>query len=155
MARVLVAVVLAMPFAGFGGCGPSLPKTAPVSGRVMLDDKPLAGGVVAFVADGAFRFGSGRTDESGRFTLTTFVPGDGAVLGEHRVTVIPAPAPAASAAAEGGLPSPDEYATVLRQQTEALERSRIPRKYMQPETSPLRAVVKPGPNEFRFELDRK
>lgn len=48
---------------------------------------------IARGADGqAGRFAIGRADSSGEFTLGTYEPGDGAIVGEHWVTIIHAPA---------------------------------------------------------------
>jgi hypothetical protein len=75
------------------GCG-TAEKLAPVSGKVTLDGKPLAGAHVAFQplatkgndSPGGGSFGV--TDTSGSFTLVTF-EGDqpGAVVGKHRVEI--------------------------------------------------------------------
>jgi len=77
------------------GCETSV---VPVSGRVTLDGKPLAGAVVTFQpradgpASGAPAAGSvGRTDEDGRYTLHVIKPDQpGAAVGEHTVTISPA-----------------------------------------------------------------
>ena len=68
------------------GCGDGRPTRVPVSGRVLIDGKPLAKGMVRFVPQGA-RPSSGRLDESGQFRLTCYDGSDGAVLGKHRVQV--------------------------------------------------------------------
>lgn len=68
-------------------CGPSRPKTAPVSGVVTLDGKPVAGASVMLTPDDGGRPALGETDAEGKFTLTTFEPGDGALVGKHHVTV--------------------------------------------------------------------
>ena len=81
-----LAVVLA------SGCGPSLPKTYPVKGKVVDPaGKPWAGGAIMFqlaadprvVADGVI-------GADGTFTLTTKIYGkakEGAAEGEHSVMV--------------------------------------------------------------------
>jgi hypothetical protein len=68
------------------GCGDGRPTRVPVSGRVLIDGKPLAKGLVRFVPQGA-RPSSGKLDESGQFRLTCYDGSDGAVLGKHRVQV--------------------------------------------------------------------
>jgi len=84
--------LLLLLLAGCGGAGYQL---APVSGRVTLHEKPLAGVHVSFqpVALGA---GSpnpgpgsfGQTDADGRFTLRTMdTDRPGAVVGNHVVTL--------------------------------------------------------------------
>ena len=76
------------------GCGASGPKIVPVSGRVMMDNKPLAKARVTFqpIGKGGNLYpgpGSyGETDADGNYSLKTV--GDdkpGAVVGEHRVEI--------------------------------------------------------------------
>jgi glycine/D-amino acid oxidase-like deaminating enzyme len=73
------------------GCGDS--NVAPVSGRVTLNSKPLAGATVHFqpIGDGQLHTGSGsygKTDAEGRYALKLDLDNrDGAVLGMHQVTV--------------------------------------------------------------------
>jgi hypothetical protein len=69
------------------------PDRVPVSGQVLLDDKPLTCGTIVFVPVGA-RASTGKLDEQGRFTLTCFDGRDGAVFGTHRVEVAPDGVPA-------------------------------------------------------------
>ena len=74
------------------GCGL---KTAPVSGRVTLDGKPLANATVVFVpeADGAGKDAKpssvGTTDANGHYSLELDRPDKtpGAVVGKHRVLI--------------------------------------------------------------------
>jgi len=68
------------------GCGPSYPQTFPVSGTVRLAGQPVAGAAVVFTPDEGQQ-ATGTTDKSGRFELSTFQLGDGALPGTHRVTV--------------------------------------------------------------------
>jgi hypothetical protein len=89
----IVAVPLALLLGAVAGCGQSDHKIAPVSGRVTLNQKPVAGVHVSFQpsaggASGARAgFGSvGITDDQGRFQLKT-IDSDrlGAVVGRHVV----------------------------------------------------------------------
>lgn len=93
------AAVLTLALAGLagGGCqsaGPSLPKTYPVTGQVVLKGgRPLTGGMVEFrsTADPALTT-LGDIEPDGRFTLRTLFNGQalpGAVEGAHQVTVSP------------------------------------------------------------------
>ncbi|MBX3427865.1 MAG: hypothetical protein KF688_19455 [Pirellulales bacterium] len=77
---VLAAISLAI------GCAPQGPPIVPVSGRVLLDGKPLTHGIVRFAPPNQ-RPALGRLDGEGRFTLTTRSDGDGAIVGTHRVAV--------------------------------------------------------------------
>jgi len=82
----LVALLLAFVSAG---CD-SGPTVVPVSGRVLINGKPLTGhpGFVRVMPAG-FRAATGSIDPAdGRFTLTTFKPADGCVTGTHPAAVI-------------------------------------------------------------------
>ena len=111
------------------GCGPEMPATVPVSGRVLLDEKPVEGAAVMLVPEEGSP-AHGATDAEGNFSLTTFEPGDGAVPGTYTVVIT--------------LNVTDERGEV---------KSLLPRKYADPRTSGLTVeVAKQGPNEFYFEL---
>ena len=88
----------ASAFLCLAGCGESAgpvdrERTVPVTGTVTYNGTPVADASVSLVPEtpvgeaaskkGAF----GKTDASGKFTLTTFEPGDGAVPGNYKVTV--------------------------------------------------------------------
>jgi hypothetical protein len=68
------------------GCGDNLPARVPVSGRVLIDGKPLTLGSVRFVPAND-RMSTGVLDSNGRFTLSCFDTNDGAVPGLHQVAV--------------------------------------------------------------------
>jgi len=74
------------------GC--STERSAPVSGRVTFDGKPLAGAHVTFqpLADGSADPGGGSyavTGADGSYSLQLVQgPGAGAVVGKHRVEII-------------------------------------------------------------------
>jgi len=75
-----------------GGCGQRLPPTVPVSGKVTWQGKALTDGTVVFqphvIAEGLPRRpATGQLDAEGRYRLTTFRAGDGAVPGKYHVTV--------------------------------------------------------------------
>src|SRR5438045_3919382 len=91
------SLVLAAVAVWTAGCGQSY-KTAPVSGRVTLDGKPLANATVQFypVAAPGTDPGPtslGHTDEDGRYTLS-FVDSaatKGALVGKHKVFITNSP----------------------------------------------------------------
>lgn len=68
------------------GCGDGRPSRVPVSGQVLIDGKPLTYGQIQFVPDGS-RASRGVLDEQGRFSLSCFDKGDGAIPGQHTVLV--------------------------------------------------------------------
>ena len=113
------------------GCGgPDRPPMAPVTGTVTMHGAPVPGAVVQFHREGdaAARPGAGRTDDTGRYRITTFDPGDGGLLGRHRVTVSKALNPMAEV--------PDDV---------------FPAAVTDPETTTLSAeVTEDGENVFNF-----
>ena len=67
------------------------PPTFPVSGKVYLNQKPLARALVVFhpvqpPADKAYRCYA-HTDADGSFRMSTFAPHDGAPAGRYKVTI--------------------------------------------------------------------
>jgi len=68
------------------GCGDKRPDRVQVSGHVLIDGQPLTVGNVKFVPSGA-RASSGTLDGEGKFKLTCYDGGDGAVPGRHRVQI--------------------------------------------------------------------
>ncbi len=83
---------LILALAGCGGSGNY--KLAPVSGKVILDGKPLPGATVRFEpievprgSEGMGVISAGMTNEQGEFRLTTVMGDRGAVVGTHRVMV--------------------------------------------------------------------
>ncbi len=90
------------------GCGGKDYRTAPVSGRVTLDGRPLADVGITFVPlakdrkDPRVGPGSlGRTDAEGRFSLKTVEGDRGAVPAEHVVRMSMAEAPRGQAGGDG------------------------------------------------------
>ena len=90
----LAACLAASGLMLLAGCGgiEQFP-TAPVSGVVMCDGKPVPMAMVFFepIASGndaiVGKPGFSRADADGKFTLSTYGTGDGAVVGKHRVRV--------------------------------------------------------------------
>lgn len=75
-----------------GGCGRAGYQTAPVSGRVTLEGKPLTDATVTFqpMGEGKPYPGPGSfgvTDADGRFQLQMIDRKDGAVVGLHTVRI--------------------------------------------------------------------
>lgn len=81
-----LAIVAALVLAGCWKTG--RPPTYPVTGTVTWKGKPVEGAWVVFVPQEAGgQAAAGITDAQGRYRLTTFVEGDGALEGEYRVKV--------------------------------------------------------------------
>ncbi len=153
--------------AALGGCGDSGPDVLPVTGSVSLEGKPLEGATVTFstkegkLAAGELAFGT--TDAQGRFRLRSQAGPtetlDGAVAGEHRVTISKLIPPqgmteevyqqkveAEKQAGESGVyGAPRE---VVPPRVELL-----PAQYSNPQQTTLTASVKEGEkNDFPFQL---
>ncbi len=113
------------------GCGGGGPTLAPVTGTVTYKGKPLPEGALMFlVAEG--RPASAKIVDGQITEVTTLRAGDGAPVGNHKVTIT---------SVEGGK---DMYAKT---------KSRIPEKYAAAEKSGLTADIKSGgPNELKFDL---
>src|SRR5262245_34151210 len=78
--------------AGCGGDSGPL-AVAPVKGTVRYNGVPVRDAYVKFSQDGCPIVAGGFTDEMGRFELTSYQKGDGAPLGEHKVTITVASRP--------------------------------------------------------------
>lgn len=88
LARIWVLALLCFMVGCFGS-----DKIVPVSGLVTLDGKPLPGAVVGFepiAQQGDLKAGYGsysKTDDEGRYTLRSLKNEEGALVGQHRVSV--------------------------------------------------------------------
>ncbi len=144
MRRLLAASVLLA--AGCSSAPGDRPKTAPVRGLVTYRGEPLAGARVTFFNPEANRSAIGETGPDGRFTLTTFEKGDGAVPGRQQVTV---------RKIEVIDRSKPGYDYVEKGETAPIpeERWHTPKRYGTAAESGLTAeVAADGPNEFTFAL---
>ena len=130
------------------GCTRSqLPLLAKSSGLVLLDGEPIGGVEVRFVPDTSKspdgRMATGSTDTDGNFVLSCFADGDGALIGHHRVAIVPK----AGIVITGPTDRPVER---------VVPAAPIPRRYADERTSGLTAEVKAqSPNRFRFEISSK
>lgn len=131
----ITAMLAAIAFAGCGEPPKDVPKVAlhPLTGIVNVNGKPASGAIVSLHAATMPELGvvtpHGVTDESGKFSLTTYQPDDGAPEGKYQVTVSWAEklSPSSSEA---------EYGP-----------EKLPRRYQNPATSGLELEVKPGLSE--------
>jgi hypothetical protein len=131
------------------GCsgGGDRPVTYPVSGRVLLDGRPVEAVDVAFMPAKALplsRPARGRTNADGEFRLRTYispaVDATGAVAGQYTVTLSKIDTPT-------GLINPE------KQKPRA---SQLPVRYASYERSDLSAeVTSNGTNRFEFNLHNR
>lgn len=87
---LLSVLVLVLGTVGCGGGGEH--GVAKAGGTVTLDGNPVPDLVVSFTPQSTGsgnpgKSATGRTDAQGKFTLSTYDMGDGAVVGKHLVTV--------------------------------------------------------------------
>jgi hypothetical protein len=132
---------LALMFAALllvAGCGDGKIARYPVVGVVTVDGKPAADATVVFCpVSGSPELMKERpfsqTDSNGRYELRTLMPGDGAPMGEYKVTIRwPLYPPG------GGQPT-----------------DRLGNRYWDPEKTPLTAKVEKGSNDIPFQLSAK
>jgi UDP-2,3-diacylglucosamine pyrophosphatase LpxH len=112
--------------------------TFAVTGTLKLDGEPVAGATVTLARYNAeskkyTNIADGRTDDLGRFQVTTYSRFDGAPVGEYFVTVAKRTRPADGTAGKNVLPE----------------------KYATPAESPLKASVKDGTNDLKLDLMTK
>ena len=153
---VMLLVSLGCGGTGSGDAQKFTAQLSPVTGMLSLDGKPLAGVMVSYVPDSQAQsegeLATGITDESGKYTLMTFIPGsgsrsaDGAVPGAYKVAITKLVMP-------DGTPVPAETTDA---DAEALgAKQLLPPKYSSFESTKLTAVVKGEPNTIDFELKSK
>ena len=136
----LVSLVL-LSVVALVGCKSDRPLIVPVSGVVTIEGKPLANAAIAFMPVGGGRFGYGATDEDGQFKIGTFTDSDGAIVGEHRISITLQDI--ISPAAMGRTPEEEEEMD-RRGESLWVFKSRIPEKYASPETSGISVNVEKG-----------
>jgi hypothetical protein len=133
--RLVICGLLAS--AGVVGCGSS--PTVKVTGTVTVNGQPAENVEVQFFPKGG-RPASGVTNSEGKYELSTFKPGDGAMPGESLVTLGEYYPP--------GKPPP------MPRGNEPLP-SRFPPTYSDTVKSPLTAnVERGGKNDFSFDVKK-
>ncbi len=134
---LLAAAVMCMAMCA---CGQSRPRTEQASGQVLVNERPIANAVVIFHPVNANADAvrpTGRTDEQGRFKLSTNKDGDGAPAGEYKVTIT-------------------AYQSIENRNEDSRIVNYLPARYGQPETSNLTVTIGKGKNEIEpFRLDAR
>lgn len=150
----LTALLTTSLFVGCGGTSTPPPaKVYPVSGVITYKGKPVVGADVTFSNQESNRAAFGRTDDEGRYELTTFSQNDGAVEGKSLVTVAKFVAPVTTTP-EASVESEDyEPPGFTKEEPVQKQQSEFPQKYSSAQTSGLFANVQPvDGNTFDFEL---
>ena len=126
-------------------------RVSVVQGTVTLDGKPVADASVTFMPTEGGRPAFGITDASGKFQLSTFATGDGALLGIHTVTIMAVDEQVSSKTEKLA----EEYGSlteVMRPNARPKQVWRTPQRYSEAETSGLEFEVKRGENQADFAL---
>lgn len=127
------------------GCNlDSRPKRAPVSGTVTYRNQPVKGAVVNFVPVAGDNIATGLTDAQGKYQLGTFELTDGALVGQHKVSIV--------ARGPERDPKPSEMVGMMPG-TKVPGDPIIPQKYFTPDTSGLTfEVTRQGSKQADFQL---
>ena len=130
------------------------PQLGNVSGRVTVGGKPVTSGTIMFHPD-AGPTAVGAIQPDGAYTLRTIKPGDGAVVGSHRVTI------QATNVGSGSLVDPksfNEEISLSRKGGKVLIPGKVtwvvPEIYSRAESSALTAKVEPGSNTLNFDIPK-
>ena len=150
MSRPALPAVFALPLLSLAtiacvtGCGSSGPAMAPVSGVVTVDGAPVENAAVMFVPEGGGRPATGLTDADGKFSLETLEPGDGALVGNHKVTV--------TGVKTTGIQATEDGLSGVVDPSQVKEEWFVPQKYSKPDTSGLTQEVKRGMEPVELKL---
>jgi hypothetical protein len=136
---VALAVLVCLGCSG----GSKIEGIAPVTGTVTMNGSPVEGATVIFAPAGqGSRSASGKTDASGKFSLTTLQPGDGAMPGDYTVMVTK------TEVTESKKVSDDEATEIIRKTGKppvtSQTKNLLPAKYGDIAKSDLKATVKKG-----------
>jgi len=147
-----VTIVGIIALAAIAGCGKRGPYLASVTGKVTLDGKPVANAIVTFAPMDGGVASTGITDSDGTYRLGCHL-GEGALVGQHRVSVRSQPSDQGGAA--GASHDPDEFAY------RAGPENGSPKVFVDPiparynDKSELVREVKAGKNVIDLELTSK
>jgi hypothetical protein len=140
--------------AAIWGCGADdgLGERYPVRGTVSYNGKPLQKGRINFLSVSSTGRSAGGEILDGVYSLTTQDPGDGALPGKYRVSIVAkepdfSDVEAKSQKLGGTLPSKKDLGRAFQK-----AKRLIPAKYEVAETSQLEAEVEPQSNTIDFAL---
>ncbi|MFT3920904.1 MAG: hypothetical protein QM778_00050 [Myxococcales bacterium] len=146
-----VTCILLVLIAGCGGRG-----MGKVQGKVTVNGKPVTSGTIMFYpAEGPGATGSIGPD--GSYTMSTHKPGDGAVIGTHKVAIH------STSVGAGSMEAPKTLDDELRGSSSNSAAKilvpgkvtwLVPEKYSTIEQSPLTAEVKAGMNPINFDIPK-
>jgi hypothetical protein len=148
--RLAPVLLLVVPIAGCATGGQTNRKpTKKVTVIVNYKGAPLEGATITFLPQGADVkecVAYGKTDAQGKAKMKTYVEGDGAVVGTHKVLLD-------KSESVGGQKVDVDSPQYDPSAPPATVKYHVPQKYGNPATSGLSAEVKEsGPNEFTFDV---
>jgi hypothetical protein len=118
---------------------------AAVNGQITYGGQPVPAGQIFFYPTNGGRRSSGSIDR-GKYVLTSYKPGDGALIGKHKVVIdgteIPAPPP--------DIDAPGATVAPVFTPPERI----LPAAYYEQATTPLEADVKDGDNIIDFAIPK-
>jgi hypothetical protein len=155
MRNLLFVVVTGIAAAGCGSQGRTGSEPVyPVSGVITLRGRPVAQADVTFYNAEKNRSAFGKTNDKGEYKLTTFSANDGAVEGQHVVTIVKLEA-SSEAAPAADTESAAYVPPAFGESTEPRPpKSELPEKYASQATSELTATVRTdGVNQVNFDLE--
>jgi hypothetical protein len=151
--RCGAAVVVCLLGIALTGCGGG-PRLAKVTGRVTVAGQPLTTGTIMFHPESG-PSAVGGINPDGTYSLTTIKPGDGAVVGTHRVTIEATKVGPGSMVEAKSLEEEMKLATKV---DKILVAGKVvylvPQKLSQVGTSGLTAQVEAKANQIDFDLPK-
>lgn len=150
----LTAVLLSGCGGGDAGGGAERKPTHKVSGTVTLAGGPVADASVTFSPKEGQPVAFGRTDSAGKYTLTTYEAGDGAVAGKYvalvtKVTAGQTGGPVSHDAFVSGGANPGAHGAAAGGKSSSVA---LPESYASASTSNLFVEVKDGENDIPLDL---
>lgn len=146
LAAAGLSFTLLLVFVGCGA-GADMPKLGKVHGKVTYKGQPVTSGHIVFTPSAAKEgeaghAATGEISSDGTYVMTTFNTGDGAILGQHTVTVT------VREKGDENLGKPDKEGHIKYE----LPKSVTPSKYASVDQSPLKCTVAEGGTTFDIEL---
>ena len=127
--------------------------THSVTGKVTFNGGPVVGAFVSFAPRDGQPVATGKTDDSGRYTLSTYETGDGAVEGDYVAVVTKITQLPDEDEAEHGVDAEVEVDGHGADEEEG-SGSLLPAKYASSQTSDLLVTVKAGEdNDIELPLE--
>jgi hypothetical protein len=151
---VYLIFALGLP-AFFAGCGSGdRVEVYPTSGLVLFGGEPMmGGGAISFVPldNQPGKAAGGTIDKEGKFTMSTYDPGDGSMAGKFRVVVVQSTVEEIETVGDTDIEGAEDTSAEFT----VPEAKRIPYTYADTANSPLMVEVKSdGINELTLELSK-